>query len=77
MTPKDMGMNAVTPQEYNVLDQLSYLDFGFDGTDTSGNLQQICSRIVAEKGAAAGEAVQVPVELSAKMGLEGVLAIAF
>ncbi len=52
-----MGMNGMTPEEYNVLDQLTYLDFGFDGTDTSGNLQQICQRVAAQRGKDAGDTV--------------------
>lgn len=48
----------MTPKEYAVLNRLCYEDFGFDGTDTSGTLQDICQRIVQEKGDAAGEAVQ-------------------
>lgn len=36
----------MTAQEYNVLAQLTYSDFGFDGTSTSGTLQEICQRIV-------------------------------
>lgn len=40
----------MTPEEYNVLSQLTYLDFGFDGTDTSGTLQEICQRIVDNAG---------------------------
>lgn len=40
----------MTPEEYNILSQLTYLDFGFDGTDTSGTLQEICQRYVAKAG---------------------------
>ena len=36
----------MTTQEYNVLNQIAYSDFGFNGTDTSGTLQQICQRAV-------------------------------
>ena len=40
----------MTPEEYSVLAELTYMDFGFDGTDTSGTLQEICQRIVENAG---------------------------
>jgi len=46
----------MTAQEYNVLAQLTYSDFGFDGTSTSGTLQEICQRIVANPNSSMNEA---------------------
>ncbi len=36
----------MTTEEYNILNQITYSDFGFNGIDTSGTLQEICQRVV-------------------------------